>query len=75
MKDIQMEKWWDGGGATLRIRHKYDPADKPPTIVSLDFADVDNLLGLLNEYKDHPSLFCGPECQAHGACSCGNVGV
>lgn len=64
---INMEKWHNGGGVTLRIKNKYDPADKLPNVVSLDFADVDRLMALLQDYKAHPSPYCLTEaCEIHG---------
>ena len=68
-KIIKMEKWQNGGGVTLRFKNEYDPADKPPMIVSLDFADVSQLMGMLQEYQSHPSPFCGPSCKVHGSTS------
>ena len=64
---INMEKWQNGGGVTLRFKHEYDLATKAPQIVSLDFSDVDNLLDMLNEYKAHPSPYClTASCEIHG---------
>ena len=64
---IKMEKWENGGGVTLRIKNQYDPEGKRPNVISLDFTEVDNLLGLLKDYKAHPSPFCLTEiCPIHG---------
>ena len=66
-KIIKMDKWQNGGGVTLRIKHQYDSDRELPTVVSLDAGDVDGLIGFLQEYKAHPSPFCGPSCKVHGA--------
>ena len=70
VKEIQMEKWENGGGVNLRIKNLHDSEDKLLNMVSLDFADVDSLLVQLQEYQAHPSPFCGASCPAHGTNRC-----
>ena len=53
---ISMKKWQNGGGIDLTIEPQHGGTMNR---IGLDFADVDVLLGLLQDYKAHPSPY-GP---------------
>ena len=62
MHDIKMAKWDNGGGITLTLTHPYSPDQLK--IISLDFADVERLHSLLEDYRNAPNPFKiieGPE--------------
>ena len=53
-KKIKMLKWHNGGGVNLTFEPEYGgPIDR----LSLDFTDVDRLMALLQDYREHPSPY------------------
>ena len=55
MKTITMEKWNDGKGVDLRFQRPDHGTSKQ--MVSLNFAEVDKVIALLQEYQEHPNPF------------------
>ena len=54
MKTITMEKWSNGGGVDLRFTPEHGTSKQ---MVSLNFAEVDKVIALLQEYQEHPNPF------------------
>ena len=57
---IEMDKWQNGGGVSLRITHPHSLGRA--NVVSLDFRDVERLHALLEDYRNAPNLSPGYHC-------------
>ena len=55
MQNIEMEKWHNGAGITLRVNHPHSSGRL--TVISLDSNDVEKLHSMLEDYRNAPSPY------------------
>ena len=66
--NITIEKWPSSLGVTLDFEPEHGGCGQR---ISLDFVSVDQVLELLQDYKEHPSPYClTAACPVHGPRGC-----